>query len=75
MDAFLKVIASGFKEGLVTHEDAYNFLKSEFVSTIQNNPSKKATMLAVMGKDAKLEKFSLDLMLTWYIFLFQVTVP
>ena len=50
MDAFLKVIATSFEEGLFTHEDAYNFLKSEFVSTIQNNPSKKATMLAVMGK-------------------------
>ena len=50
MDAFLKVIADTFKEGLATHQDAYDFLRNEFVSTIQNKPSKKATMLAVMGK-------------------------
>ena len=51
MDAFLKVVGNLFKAGNQKHIKAYEFLQREFTSTIQANISRKATMLAVMGKN------------------------
>ena len=48
--AFLEAIAEVFQDGLDSHKNAYDFLRHQFVTTVQANESQNATMLAIMGK-------------------------
>ena len=74
MDAFLKAVGDIFEAGDVKHLKAYEFLQKEFTSTIQNNISKKATMLAIMGKNFRYHKLQ-NYVVSQPLFSPQATVP